>query len=399
MFIRERDADVLRRFVPEFTVVNVPSFRAQPERDGTRSEAFIIVNLARRVVLIGGTEYGGENKNGIFTAMNYFLPRRKLLSMHCSANRGSTRDDVALFVGMSGSGKTTLSTDVERWLIGDDEHGWSEDGIFTFEGGCYATALGLAPMSHPGIFEASQRFGTLLENVVYDEDDRRPLLESDTWTSNTCACYPSEHIRATEPTGMAGHPRHIFFVTADPLGVLPAISHLTEAQAVYHFMSGYSGWMGGTEKGASEPSPSFSPCFAGPFVPLHPSVYAGLLAEKIARHRPKLWLLNTGWTGGPYGVGKRIELVHTRRLVRAAMAGAFDDTEMIIDPNFGMEVPRKTEDVPSELLHPWIAWPDRAAYDMEAVRLIQMFESNFAEFREEARVDIREAAPRARASS
>ncbi|NJL29953.1 MAG: phosphoenolpyruvate carboxykinase (ATP), partial [Thermoanaerobaculia bacterium] len=320
MFVRENDGAKLVDFAPDFTVVNLPGFEADPASDGTRTSTFIVLDFSRKMVLIGGTEYAGEIKKSIFTVMNYHLPKSGVLSMHCSANYGQDRDDVALFFGLSGTGKTTLSADPARTLIGDDEHGWSDEGVFNVEGGCYAKVIKLSPEGEPDIYATTRRFGTILENVVCHPETRALDLDDDSLTENTRASYPIELLRNFDPTGMAGHPRHVVFLTCDAFGVLPPISRLSAHQAMYHFLSGYTAKVAGTEKGVTEPSATFSTCFGSPFLPLRPAVYAQMLRDKLHRHDAKVWLVNTGWTGGPFGTGKRMSLGHTRRMVSAALA-------------------------------------------------------------------------------
>ncbi len=397
MFIREFHPEVLEHFVPDFTVLHLPRLHADPEEDGTRSQTFIVLNFAAHLVLIGGTAYSGEIKKSIFSAMNYYLPLQGVLSMHCSANYGRDREDVALFFGLSGTGKTTLSTDPERTLIGDDEHGWSDDGIFNLEGGCYAKVIRLDPQGEPEIYETTRRFGTILENVVYNSETRRIDLDDDSITENTRASYPISHIPSADPSGMAGHPRHIFFLTADAFGVLPPISRLTPEQAMYHFLSGYTAKVAGTERGVTEPQPVFSACFGAPFLPLHPAVYARMLGERLTRHRATVWLVNTGWSGGPYGVGQRIRLSYTRRMVRAVLRGELDRVDTVQDPVFGLHVPVHVEGVPSEILMPRNTWPDPEAYDRQADRLAQMFAENFQRYADQVDPAVQQAGPRVQA--
>ncbi|HEY6042268.1 MAG TPA: phosphoenolpyruvate carboxykinase (ATP), partial [Anaerolineae bacterium] len=309
---------------PQFTIINAPHFHADPARDGTRSETFIILNFGERTVLIGGTQYAGETKKSVFTIMNYLLPLRGVMPMHCSANIGKD-GSVAIFFGLSGTGKTTLSADPERTLIGDDEHGWSDEGVFNFEGGCYAKVIKLSPTAEPEIYATTHMFGTVLENVIVDPNTRKLDLDDESITENTRGCYPISFIPNATPTGMGGHPRNIIFLTADAFGVLPPISKLSVAQARYHFLSGYTAKVAGTERGVTEPQPNFSTCFGAPFLPLKPNVYSKLLGEKIAQHRVNVWLLNTGWSGGPYGVGSRMKIAYTRAMVRAALNGSLDD--------------------------------------------------------------------------
>lgn len=393
MFIREFDGDVLEHFVPDFTVLDLPSFHAVPEEDGTRSQTFIILNLAARMVLIGGTAYSGEIKKSIFSAMNYFLPRAGVLSMHCSANYGADKGDVALFFGLSGTGKTTLSADPSRTLIGDDEHGWSDHGVFNLEGGCYAKVIKLDPTGEPDIYATTRRFGTILENVAYDAKTRRVDLDDASLTENTRASYPISHIENVDESGMTGHPSNILFLTADAFGVLPPISLLTKEQAMYHFLSGYTARVAGTEQGITEPKPVFSACFGAPFMPLHPGVYADLLGSKIDEHQVKVWLINTGWTGGPYGTGKRMELAYTRRMIDAALSGELDHVETVVDPVFGVCVPTRVQGVPSHLLVPRNTWADPHAYDAQAAKLAAMFDENFRQFDDSVSEAIRYAGP------
>jgi phosphoenolpyruvate carboxykinase (ATP) len=393
MFIREFDPVILQNFKPDFTVIDMPSFHAVPEEDGTRSQTFIILNFAKKLVLIGGTAYSGEIKKSIFSAMNYLLPNDGVMSMHCSANYGKSKDDVALFFGLSGTGKTTLSADPERVLIGDDEHGWSDDGIFNLEGGCYAKVIKLDPEGEPEIYQTTRRFGTILENVAYDPKSRRIDLNDDSLTENTRSSYPITHIASADPSGVAGHPKHIVFLTADAFGVLPPISKLSKEQAMYHFLSGYTARVAGTERGVTEPKPVFSACFGAPFMPLHPGVYADLLGRKIDEQNVKVWLVNTGWTGGPYGVGSRMKLKHTRRMISAALNGELDDVETQVDPFFNLAVPVAIDGVPDEILMPRNTWVDPVAYDTQAAKLTQMFEENFKQFESDVSKAIVQAGP------
>ncbi len=393
MFVRELNPEKLAAHVPEFTVIDMPRFHAEPEFDGTNSQTFILIDFGRRLVLIGGTEYGGEIKKSIFTAMNYYLPKRGVMPMHCSANYGADLDDAALFFGLSGTGKTTLSNSHDRTLIGDDEHGWGDNGVFNFEGGCYAKTIRLDPEGEPEIYSTTRRFGTILENVVYDSNTRRINLDDDTLTENTRASYPITHIPNADPRGIGGHPKHVFFLTADAFGVLPPISKLTNAQAMYHFLSGYTAKVAGTERGITEPKPNFSACFGAPFMPLHPGAYAKLLGTKIEKHGSHVWLVNTGWTGGPYGVGKRMKLAYTRRMVQAALNGELNDVEMFTEPFFGLAIPKEIEGAPAEVLNPRNTWEDGAAYDAQAAKLVQMFHDNFEQFADGVTKEIRAAAP------
>ncbi len=365
-------------FVPEFTVVDAALFSADPERDGTRSSTFILVNFERRVILIGGTRYAGEIKKSVFTVMNYLLPLRETLPMHCSANVGAD-GDVAIFFGLSGTGKTTLSSDSHRPLIGDDEHGWSADGVFNFEGGCYAKVIRLSPTAEPEIWAATQRFSTVLENVVYDERTRALDVDSDAKTENTRAAYPLEYIPNIVAGSQAGHPKSIVMLTADAFGVLPPIAKLSREQAMYHFLSGYTAKVAGTERGISEPQATFSSCFGAPFMVHHPTVYARLLGRKIEEHDVECWLVNTGWTGGPYGVGRRMSIAHTRAMLNAAIEGRIP-RDYQAEPYFGLMIPKSVPGVPSELLNPRNAWADAAEYDEQARKLSQLFFDNFKRF-------------------
>jgi phosphoenolpyruvate carboxykinase (ATP) len=377
MFLRASDAE-LATHVPQITVLHAPGFHAIPEVDGTHSEVFIVVELDRGLVLVGGTAYAGEIKKAVFTVMNYLLPSRDVLSAHCAANVGD-RDDVALFFGLSGTGKTTLSTDPERRLIGDDELGWTDRGVFNHEGGCYAKVIRLSADDEPDIYQTTRRFGTILENVALDSATGRFDLDDASLTENTRAAYPLTHLARVVRDGTGPHPTDIFLLTADAFGVLPPIARLDAAQAVYHFLLGYTAKLAGTERGVVEPRATFSPCFGAPFMALSPSVYANLLAERIARHDARTWLVNTGWTGGPYGAGRRMTIAHTRALLRAAMSGMLDEVESRIDPQFGIRVPRSCPDVPAEILDPRATWRDPAAYDRRARELAAMFVRAFAE--------------------
>jgi phosphoenolpyruvate carboxykinase (ATP) len=393
MFIQEKDLAKLVVHQPEFTVIDMPRLHAIPEFDGTRSQTFIVVNFAKQMVLIGGTEYAGEIKKSIFTALNYYLPRQGVLSMHCSANYGATTDDVALFFGLSGTGKTTLSNDPERTLIGDDEHGWSDNGIFNFEGGCYAKVIRLDPEGEPEIYQTTRRFGTILENVIYSNETRRVDLDDATLTENSRAVYPISHISSATRAGMAGHPNNVIFLTADAFGILPPISRLTKAQAMYHFLSGYTAKVAGTERGITEPQPNFSTCFGAPFIPLRPNEYAQLLGKKIDRYGVKVWLVNTGWTGGPFGEGSRMKLAYTRRMISAILSGQLDGVETVTEPYFNLEIPAHVEGVPDQVLNPRNTWTDAERYDVQAAQLASMFAENFKQFEEQVTPDIRAAGP------
>ena len=391
MFI-EPDADGFANFEPDFTVLHAPELEAVPARHGTRSGTFVILNFAERMVLIGGTRYAGEIKKSIFTVLNHVLPLRAVLSMHCSANVGM-RGDVALFFGLSGTGKTTLSADPHRHLVGDDEHGWSDEGVFNFEGGNYAKVIRLSREGEPMIHAASNRFGAILENVVVDEETREIDFDSDAITENTRSSYPISFIEGAVTDGSAGHPKNVLFLTADAFGVLPPISRLSPEQAMYHFLSGYTAKVAGTERGVTEPKAAFSTCFGAPFLPLHPSVYARMLGDKLHEHRAQVWLLNTGWTGGPYGTGHRMKLKHTRAMIEAALNGKLENVETRTDPVFGLHVPTHIPDVPDSVLDPRGTWPDREGYDRQAAKLARMFRDNFDQYSAEVSNAVREAGP------
>jgi phosphoenolpyruvate carboxykinase (ATP) len=377
-------------FEPEFTVVDAALFEADPARDGVRTSTFILVNFARRLILIGGTRYAGEIKKSLFTVMNYLLPLRDTLPMHSSANVGAD-GDVAIFFGLSGTGKTTLSADSRRRLIGDDEHGWSVDGVFNFEGGCYAKVIRLSAKAEPEIWDASHRFSTVIENVVFDEHTRSLDMESEAKTENTRAAYPLEFIPNVMPGSKAGHPRTIVMLTADAFGVLPPISKLSHAQAMYHFLSGYTAKVAGTESGVTQPQATFSTCFGAPFMVHHPTVYSKLLGRKLQEHDVQCWLVNTGWTGGPYGVGSRMKIAHTRAMVNAAIEGRIDTTFQR-EAFFGLEVPAHVPEVPDEVLNPRNAWDDKAAYDGQAHKLATLFAQNFKRFEKQVDDDVKAVA-------
>jgi len=391
LFVRPEASD-LDDHLAEFTVIAAPEFLALSERDGTRSEAFILADFTRKIILVGGTKYAGEMKKSIFGVMNYLLPERNVFPMHCSANVGA--DGVtALFFGLSGTGKTTLSADPSRRLIGDDEHGWSDHGIFNFEGGCYAKCVDLSEEKEPQIFHAI-RFGSVLENVVLDPETREPDYRDIRYTENTRAAYPVEFIDNAVLSGVGGHPRNVMFLTADAFGVLPPIAKLTPEQAMYHFLSGYTAKLAGTEAGlGSEPVPDFSTCFAGPFLPLPPRIYAEMLGRRLREHSAQCWLVNTGWTGGAFGVGERMKLKHTRAMVNAAIDGKLDDVEYVREPAFGLSIPTSCPGVPSDLLNPRNSWSDKAAYDKTAAQLAAKFEENFKKF--DAPENVKAAGPKA----
>jgi len=393
LFIDDAD-DAAETFSPEFTVIDAALFEADPARDGTNSPTFVIVNFARKTILIGGTRYAGEVKKSVFTVMNYLMPLREVLSMHCSANVG-TDGAVAIFFGLSGTGKTTLSADANRPLIGDDEHGWSADGVFNLEGGCYAKVIKLSQAAEPEIWAATHRFGTVLENVAIDPQTRALDLDSQAKTENTRAAYPVDFLPNFVKSGMAGHPKTIIMLTADAFGVLPPIAKLSAEQAMYHFLSGYTAKVAGTERGITEPTATFSACFGAPFMVHHPTVYAKLLGERIAAHAASCWLVNTGWTGGPYGVGKRMKIGYTRAMVNAAIGGRLASARYETEPFFGLAIPTAVPDVPSEVLNPRNAWDDKAAYDAQARRLAGLFANNFKKFEGHASPQLLQAAIKA----
>jgi phosphoenolpyruvate carboxykinase (ATP) len=386
MFIRPT-SDELESHQPEFTILAVPGSHSVPSTDGTNSEIFIVISFSRRLVLIGGTGYAGEIKKSVFTIMNYLLPRKSVFPMHCSANVGST-GDTAIFFGLSGTGKTTLSADSKRLLVGDDEHGWDDEGIFNFEGGCYAKVIRLSREIEPEIFKCAGKFGTILENVYYDPLTRRIDLDNDFFTENTRASYPLSHMPGTVHSGTAGHPGHVIMLTCDAFGVLPPIARLTTDQAIYHFLSGYTAKVAGTESGiGKEPVTTFSACFGAPFMPLHPGVYAKMLKDKITKHKSVCWLINTGWTGGAFGTGKRISVRHSRAMVNAAISGALDGIEFITEPFFDLSIPGRCPDVPPEILNPRLMWRDGSAYANAAKALRENFRNNFAQLSEHETVD------------
>ena len=380
-------------FQPGFTVLTAPSFKADPARHGTRSEVAIALNLAAHEVIITGTSYAGENKKSIFTVLNYILPLQGVLAMHCSANIGPA-GDTALFFGLSGTGKTTLSSDPDRRLIGDDEHGWGDRGVFNFEGGCYAKMIKLSAEAEPQIFGTTRRFGTVLENVVLDAATRRLDFDDASLTENTRGAYPIEFIDNAVLEGVGGHPQNIVMLTADAYGVLPPIARLSAEAAMYHYLSGYTAKVAGTEKGVTEPTATFSTCFGAPFLPLNPNVYARQLGERIARHEARVWLVNTGWTGGPYGMGSRMKIAHTRAMIRAALSGALDHVGYQRHPVFNIDMPTSCLDVPATVLDPRETWVDKAAYDQQAARLAKMFVDNFENFEADVAAAVRLAGPR-----
>jgi phosphoenolpyruvate carboxykinase (ATP) len=394
MFILPKNREAYRRHVPDFTVICVPSFKAFESIDGTRTSTFIVLNFQERLAIIGDTAYAGEIKKSIFTVMNYLMPLEGVMSMHCSANEGDD-GDVGLFFGLSGTGKTTLSADPSRGLIGDDEHGWSDSGVFNYEGGCYAKVIQLSPTAEPEIYACTHSFGTILENVVYDPVTRLIDLDDDAITENTRASYPLEMIGNAVPEKRGGHPRNVILLTCDAQGVLPPIARLSPDQAMYHFISGYTSKVGGTEVGlGEEPEITFSACFGAPFMVHHPAFYADLLRRKVDRYGVDCWLLNTGWVGGPYGIGKRISIKHTRRLLNAALAGELKEVEYYEDPVFGFQVPKSCPDVPPEVLRPAESWPNKAEYDNKYRQLAARFVDNFKKFAAESPMEVRQAGPR-----
>jgi phosphoenolpyruvate carboxykinase (ATP) len=394
MFLPEDDVQKRAEHKPEYTVINVPRFKADPAKHGCRSDVAVFVNFGKKLVLIAGTEYAGETKKSIFTILNYTLPLKGVMSMHCSANIGRDGDS-ALFFGLSGTGKTTLSSDPERRLIGDDEHGWSDTGVFNFEGGCYAKVIKLSAEAEPQIYATTKRFGTILENVVMDPEFRTLNLDDQSLTENTRGSYPITFIDNAELSGRGGHPDNIVMLTADAYGVLPPIARLTPDAAMYHFLSGYTARVAGTEKGVTEPKATFSTCFGAPFLPLNPNVYAKMLGEKIAKHKSRVWLVNTGWTGGPYGVGSRMKIAYTRAMISAALSGKLDNVDYRRHELFNLEVPATCPDVPDSVLDPRSTWPDAAKYDEQAQKLASMFVANFKTFEKDVAASVKAAGPRA----
>ncbi|KNG93195.1 phosphoenolpyruvate carboxykinase [Pseudaestuariivita atlantica] len=380
MLRRPERAD-LDAFVADYTVINCPSFQADPAKHGCRSETVIAMNFDKKLILIGGTEYAGENKKSVFTLLNYLLPEKGIMPMHCSANHAQGNPvDTAVFFGLSGTGKTTLSADPERVLIGDDEHGWSDRGTFNFEGGCYAKTINLSPTAEPEIYATTSKFGTIIENMVFDPETFELDFDDDSLTANMRCAYPLHYISNASETALGGHPKNIIMLTCDAFGVLPPIARLTPAQAMYHFLSGFTAKVAGTERGVTEPQPTFSTCFGAPFMPRRPEVYGKLLQEKIAKHGATCWLVNTGWTGGAFGEGERMPIKSTRALLTAALDGSLADAEFRKDPNFGFDVPVASPGVPEVLLDPRRTWTDKAAYDAMAAKLVGMFADNFEQY-------------------
>ncbi|UCD98810.1 MAG: phosphoenolpyruvate carboxykinase (ATP) [Chloroflexota bacterium] len=394
MFILPETNEEYRRHVPKFTVICVPSFQAYPSIDGSQSPTFIAINFAQGLCIIGNTAYAGEIKKSIFTVLNYLLPLENVMPMHCSANVGK-EEDVALFFGLSGTGKTTLSADPERRLIGDDEHGWSDDGVFNFEAGSYAKVILLSSTAEPQIYACTRKFGTILENVIFDPVTRLIDLDDDSITENTRASYPLEYIDNSIPDKRSGHPKNIILLTCDASGVMPPIAKLTPDQALYHFISGYTSKVAGTEIGlGQEPEITFSTCFGAPFMVHHPNDYADLLKKKITRYGVKCWLLNTGWVGGPYGIGKRISIRYTRAMLAAALSGALDEVAYFKDPVFGFDIPKHCTDVPDEVLNPALSWPNEEDYKLRYRDLASRFINNFRKFEDEAEQSVRNSGPK-----
>ena len=386
-------AEEVASFVADLTIIDLPSFRADPARHGCRSETVVAINFARKIVLIGGTSYAGEIKKSVFSWLNFLLPANNVMPMHCSANSGPS-GDVAVFFGLSGTGKTTLSADASRILLGDDEHGWGRDGVFNFEGGCYAKAIRLSREAEPEIYATTERFGSVFENVVLDPHTRAPDFDDASRTENTRIAYPLDFIPNASATGRAGHPRNIVMLTCDAFGVLPPIAKLDGAQAMYHFLSGYTAKVAGTEKGVKDPEATFSTCFGAPFMPRHPSVYGNLLRDLIARHHVDCWLVNTGWTGGKFGTGRRMPIRVTRRLLAAALDGSLNKASFRTDPYFGLAVPTSVPGVEPHLLYPVKTWASKAEFAETARKLVEMFQANFVKFEPHVDAQVREAAPR-----
>jgi phosphoenolpyruvate carboxykinase (ATP) len=383
----------LETFSPEFTVINCPTFKADPARHGCRSETIIAVNLDKKLILIGNTEYAGENKKSIFALLNYILPEKGIMPMHCSANHVTGNPiDSAVFFGLSGTGKTTLSADPARTLLGDDEHGWSDRGTFNFEGGCYAKTISLSPEAEPEIFATTSMFGTVIENMVFDEETKELDFEDDSLTANMRCAYPLDYVPNASKTGLGGHPKNIVMLTCDAFGVLPPIARLSPAQAMYHFLSGFTSKVAGTELGVTEPQPTFSTCFGAPFMPRRPEVYGNLLREKIATHGATCWLVNTGWTGGAFGSGSRMPIKATRALLTAALNGSLSEGTFRKDANFGFDVPVTVQGVDTQLLDPRSTWSDPADYDAQAQKLVEMFAANFAQYADYIDEDVKAVA-------
>ena len=391
--LRRPERDALDHFTADFTVINCPSFKADPAKHDCRSETVIAMNLDRKIILIGGTEYAGENKKSVFSLLNYLLPEKDVMPMHCSANHANGNPvDTAIFFGLSGTGKTTLSADPDRTLIGDDEHGWSDHGTFNFEGGCYAKTINLNPEAEPEIYATTSKFGTVIENMVFDEETKELDFDDDSLTANMRCAYPLEYISNASKTAIGGHPKNIIMLTCDAFGVLPPIARLTPAQAMYHFLSGFTSKVAGTERGVTEPEPTFSTCFGAPFMPRRPEVYGNLLRAKIARHGATCWLVNTGWTGGAHGTGSRMPIKATRALLTAALDGSLGKVKFRTDANFGFEVPVDAPGVPTVLLDPRRTWDKPDSYDRQAAKLVKMFSENFEQYLPHIDEDVKAAA-------
>ena len=386
--LRRPEGQELENFVPEFTIINLPSFKADPKKYGIRSETVIAVNFTKRIILIGGTSYAGETKKSVFTILNYLLPEKNVMPMHCSVNVGKN-DDSAIFFGLSGTGKTTLSADPNRTLIGDDEHGWSENGLFNIEGGCYAKVIRLSEEAEPEIYKAVNSYGAVLENVVLDENTRNPDFNDGSLAENSRGAYPIDFIPNASLSGKTVHPQNIIMLTADAFGVLPPIAKLTPNQAMYHFLSGYTAKVAGTEKGVTEPQATFSTCFGAPFMPRHPSEYGNLLKDLIAKHNVNCWLVNTGWTGGQYGIGNRMPIKATRALLNAALDGSLNNAEFRKDVNFGFQVPVSVKNVDSKILDPRSTWSNPEEYDVQALKLLNMFIENFVQYEAHITADVK----------
>ncbi|MEL6480831.1 MAG: phosphoenolpyruvate carboxykinase [Pseudomonadota bacterium] len=394
--LRRPERSELASFTPEFTVINCPGFKADPAKHGCRSETVIAVSFERRMILVGDTSYAGENKKGIFSVLNFILPGKGVMPMHCSANHAvGDESDAAVFFGLSGTGKTTLSADPERVLLGDDEHGWTDTGIFNFEGGCYAKTISLSAEAEPEIFATTSKFATVIENMVYDPETRELDFEDDSLTANMRCAYPLHYISNASPTGLAGIPKNIVMLTCDAFGVMPPIARLTPAQAMYHFLSGFTAKVAGTEKGLDTAEPTFSTCFGAPFMTRRPEVYGALLRDKIATHGSTCWLVNTGWTGGAYGTGSRMPIKATRALLTAALDGSLAGVDFRTDPNFGFDVPVSVPGVDDGLLDPRSTWGDPAAYDAQAAKLVGMFAENFAQYEAHVSDDVKACALKA----
>ena len=391
--LRRPEIKELDTFSPEYTIINCPSFKADPAKHGCRSETVIAMHFDKKLILIGGTAYAGENKKSVFSLLNYLLPEKGIMPMHCSANHAPGNPaDTAVFFGLSGTGKTTLSAEPSRTLIGDDEHGWSDRGSFNFEGGCYAKTINLSPTAEPEIFATTEKFGTVIENMIFDEETKDLDFEDDSLTANMRCAYPLHYISNASDTAMGGHPKNVIMLTCDAFGVLPPIARLTPAQAMYHFLSGFTSKVAGTERGVTEPEPTFSTCFGAPFMPRRPEVYGKLLQEKIAKHGSTCWLVNTGWTGGAYGTGSRIPIRATRALLNAALDGSLDKGDFRKDPNFGFDVPVSAEGVADVILDPRRTWDNPEAYDRQAAKLVTMFSENFEQYVPHIDADVKAAA-------